>query len=152
MMVQQVVDDLDRAILRLLAEDARRSYADIGAKVGLSAPSVHSRVRKLEERGIVKGYTAVIDPAVLGFGMSALVAVKQAAGFHWDEIEQTFGDMPEAEECHSVAAASTYLVRVRVSSPAALEDLLRTIASIPAVASTETMLILSTPISRQRIE
>ncbi len=152
MSIQSPVDDLDRMILRLLKVDARRSYADIGSQIGLSAPSVHARVKRLEERGVLKGYTAVIDQAALGFGIAAIIAVNQASGFHWDEIERAFAEMPEVEVCHSVAGAPTYLVQVRVASPGALEGLLRAVASIPAVASTETMLILSTPIERQRIE
>jgi Lrp/AsnC family leucine-responsive transcriptional regulator len=146
------LDEYDRGILRLLTEDARRSYSDIGALVGLSAPSVHARVRRLEERGILRGYTTRLDPAALGFGIAALVAIRQASGFHWDELERVFGEMPEVEACHSVTGAHTYFLQVRVSDPPALEALLRAIASVPGVASTETMLILSTRLARQRIE
>jgi len=150
--VHPPIDEVDRRILRLLAEDARRSYADIGAQVGLSAPSVHARVRRLEERGVILGYTTRTDPAALGFGIAAVVAVKQASGYHWDELERAFLDMPAVEACHSVTGTPTYLLHVRVSSPSALEDLLRAINSLQGVASTETMLILSTPFHRQRIE
>lgn len=146
------LDEIDREILRLLVEDARRSYADIGGQVGLSAPSVHSRVRKLEERGVIRGYSARIDPALLGFAIGAFVSVKQTAGYHWEELERAFAALPAVEACYSVTGTDTYLLRVRVSGPAALEELLRAIGSLEAVASTETILILSTSFDRQRTE
>ncbi len=142
---------MDRRIIGLLTEDARRSYADIGAQVGLSAPSVHSRVHRLEAKGIIKGYSARVDRAALGFGIAAIVAIKPAGGYHWDDLVQAFSAMPEVETCHSVTGSPTYLLMVRVSTPAALEALLHSIATLEGVDGTETMLILSTPLERQRI-
>jgi Lrp/AsnC family leucine-responsive transcriptional regulator len=146
-----VVDELDRAIVRLLVEDSRRTFAQIGSLVGLSAPSVHARVRRLEERGVIAGYTAVVDPAALGYPLSAFVAVRQAPGYHWEELEHAFAEMAAVEACHSVTGADTYVLRVRVVDPPALEDLLRAINSLAGVAGTQTVLILSTPFERRRV-
>lgn len=149
--VQQDIDELDRKILGLLLEDARRPYADIGAQVGLSAPSVHGRVRRLEGKGVIRGYSAQLNREAIGFGIAAIVAIKPSSGYHWEELEQAFVAMQEVETCYSVSGASTYLLLVRVGNPAALESLLRSIASLAGVAGTETMLILSTTFERQRV-
>src|SRR5215218_6588199 len=78
-----LLDDVDRRLLALLASDGRRSYADLAHEVGLSAPSVYARVKKLEDRGVIKQYTIATSPEQLGYGIAALVAVSQLPGFHW---------------------------------------------------------------------
>ncbi len=108
-------------------------------------------IERLEERGIVRGYRVVVDPAPLGFGLGAFVAVTQASGYHWEELERGFAAMPEVEECHSVTGDDSYLLKVRVSAPAALEALLRHINTVEGVARTRTVLILSTTFDRRRV-
>jgi Lrp/AsnC family leucine-responsive transcriptional regulator len=145
------LDDVDRRLLQLLAQDARRSYADLGQDVGLTAPSVHARVKKLERRGAIRQYTIVTDPESLGYEIGALVAVQQQPGFHWERLEAAFRGMPEVEACYSVTGDDTYVLMVKVANASALEELLRSINCLEGVAGTRTMLILSTTFERTRI-
>jgi Lrp/AsnC family leucine-responsive transcriptional regulator len=147
-----VLDEIDRRLLTLLAEDGRRSYADLAHEVGLSAPSVYARVKKLEERGVIKQFTIMTSPEQLGYGIAALVAVRQQPGFHWERLEAAFRDLPAVEACYSVTGDDSYVLLVRVSDARSLEDLLREIGCVDGVASTRTMLILSTTFERKRIE
>ena len=145
------IDDVDQDILEALHGNARASYAELGERVGLSAPSVHARVKKLERLGVIRGYRATADPASLGFGLGAFVAVQQTSGYHWEELERAFAAMPEVEECHSVTGDDSYLLKVRVGDPSELEALLRRINMVEGVARTRTVLILSTTFDRSRI-
>jgi Lrp/AsnC family leucine-responsive transcriptional regulator len=138
-------------LLALLGEDARRSYADLAQSVGLSPPSVYARVKKLEERGVIRGYTIVTDPARLGHALGAWVAVRQLPGYQWEHLETAFRAMPQVEACYSVTGDETYILLVRVADPRSLEDLLRAINSVEGVSSTRTLLILSTTFERRRI-
>lgn len=149
---ERELDAVDRRILAALQANARASFAEIGQAVGLSAPSVHARVRKLERRGVIRGYTAVVDPAALGFGITAFVAITQASGYHWEDIERAVEALPAVEECHSVTGDDSYLLKVRVADTAALEALLRQINATDGVARTRTLVVLSTPFERRRIE
>jgi Lrp/AsnC family leucine-responsive transcriptional regulator len=147
-----LLDDVDRRLLALLASDGRRSYADLAHEVGLSAPSVYARVKKLEDRGVIKQYTIATSPEQLGYGIAALVAVRQQPGFHWERLEAAFREMSPVEACYSVTGDDSYVLLVRVADAPSLEDLLREIGCVDGVASTRTMLILSTTFERRRIE
>jgi Lrp/AsnC family leucine-responsive transcriptional regulator len=146
------LDTIDRRLLALLAEDGRRSYADLAQEVGLSAPSVYARVKKLEERGVIKQYTIATSPEQLGYGIAALVAVRQLPGFHWERLEAAFRGLPAVEACYSVTGDDSYVLLVRVADARSLEDLLREIGCVEGVSSTRTMLILSTTFERRRID
>ncbi len=145
------LDDVDRRLLALLAEDARRPYAELAERVGLSHASVHARVRKLERRGVIRRYTIETDPDRLGHHVAALVAVQQQPGYHWERLEAAFRQLPAVEAAYSVTGEDTYVLLVRVASPTELEDLLRNINSLEGVARTRTSLILSTTFERRRI-
>jgi Lrp/AsnC family leucine-responsive transcriptional regulator len=147
-----VLDEIDRRLLTLLAEDGRRSYADLAHEVRLSAPSVYARVKKLEERGVIKQFTIMTNPEQLGYGIAALVAVRQQPGFHWERLEAAFRELAAVEACYSVTGDDSYVLHVRVSDARSLEDLLREIGCVDGVASTRTMLILSTTFERKRID
>jgi Lrp/AsnC family leucine-responsive transcriptional regulator len=147
-----LLDDVDRRLLAMLANDGRRSYADLAHEVGLSAPSVYARVKKLEDRGVIKQYTIATSPEQLGYGIAALVAVRQQPGFHWERLEAAFREMSPVEACYSVTGDDSYVLLVRVADATSLEDLLREIGCVDGVASTRTMLILSTTFERRRIE
>ncbi len=146
------LDAIDRRLLALLSEDGRRSYADLAQAVGLSAPSVYARVKKLEDRGVLKQYTIATSPEHLGYGIAALVAVRQLPGFHWERLEAAFHDLPAVEACYSVTGDDSYVLLVRVADARSLEDLLREIGCVEGVSSTRTMLILSTTFERKRID
>lgn len=146
------LDGIDRRLLALLSEDGRRSYADLAQAVGLSAPSVYARVKKLEDRGVITQYTIATNPEQLGYGIAALVAVSQLPGFHWERLEAAFRDLAAVEACYSVTGDDSYVLLVRVADARSLEDLLREIGGVDGVSSTRTMLILSTTFERKRID
>ena len=138
------MEDIDREILRLLLADGRMSYTDLGRSTGLSTSAVHQRVRRLEQRGVIKGYTAVVDFDAIGLPLTAFVSVTPLDPAAPDDLPARLADLPEIEACHSVAGSENYILKVRVSTPGALEGLLgrlRTVASV----STRTTIVLSTP-------
>jgi Lrp/AsnC family leucine-responsive transcriptional regulator len=138
------VEQIDRQIVRLLARNGRMSYTDLGKETGLSTSAVHQRVRRLEQRGIIKGYTAVLDYEALGLPLTAFVSIKPIDPSQPDDSPELLVDIPEIEACHSVAGDENYILKVRVASPSALEELLARIRA-KANVSTRTIVVLSTP-------
>jgi Lrp/AsnC family transcriptional regulator, leucine-responsive regulatory protein len=138
------VEDTDRAILRLLAADGRMSYTDLARATGLSTSAVHQRVRRLEERGVIRGYTAVIDAEAVGLPLTAFISVTPFDPSAPDDVPQRLADVAEIEACHSVAGEESYVLKVRVATPGALEHLLARIRAAANVA-TRTSVVLSTP-------
>jgi Lrp/AsnC family leucine-responsive transcriptional regulator len=138
------VEDTDRAILAALAADGRQSYTDLAEKVGLSVSAVHQRVRRLEQRGVIRGYTARLDHEALGLPLTAFVAIRPMDPSQPDDAPERLADLPEIESCYSVAGDDFYLLLVRVASPVDLERLLHQIRKSANVA-TRTTVVLSTP-------
>jgi Lrp/AsnC family leucine-responsive transcriptional regulator len=138
------VEETDRAILTALADDGRQSYTDLADKVGLSVSAVHQRVRRLEQRGVIKGYAARLDHEALGLPLTAFVAIRPIDASQPDDAPERLADLPEIEACYSVAGDDFYLLLVRVASPADLERLLQEIRKAANVA-TRTTVVLSTP-------
>jgi Lrp/AsnC family leucine-responsive transcriptional regulator len=138
------VEDIDRQILRLLSQDGRMSFTDLGRATGLSTSAVHQRVRRLEQRGIIRGYTVVVEPEAVGLSLTAFVSVTPLDPAAPDDIPDRLSGIPEIEACHSVAGEENYILKVRVDSPAALESLLAKLRSEAGVA-TRTTIVLSTP-------
>jgi Lrp/AsnC family leucine-responsive transcriptional regulator len=138
------VEDVDRRIVELLSEDGRISYTDLGKALGMSTSAVHQRVRRLEQRGIVTGYTAKVDHRALGRELTAFMSVTPLDPAAPDDIPERLQGISDIEECHSVAGDESYILKVRVSTPTDLEDL---IAKVRAAAhvSTRTTVVLSTP-------
>src|SRR5258706_9218107 len=123
------LDDVDRKILDLLQQDGRMTNAAIGAEVGMTAPSVFERIRKLEQRRVIKGYTAVVNPAALGKNITAFIRLTAA----WDErhepgIAEISRD-PDVLELYNVAGEDCFIVKTRVENPEQLEALLQRIRS-----------------------
>ena len=139
-----VVDDLDRAIVRALASDGRMSYTDLGKLTGLSTSAVHHRVRRLEERGVLLGYRAVVDPSLLGLPLTAFISLTPLDQAAPDDVPDRLRDLAEVEAIHAVAGEANYMIKVRVEAPATLENLLSTIRR-KADVSTRTTVVLSTP-------
>jgi Lrp/AsnC family leucine-responsive transcriptional regulator len=102
----------DHAIIEILQREGRTTYADIGSRVGVSATAAHERIKKLEARGVIRGYQAEIDPALVGAGVTAFIFVSQKAGPR-GLVEELFADMPWVQECHHVAGEETLLLKVR---------------------------------------
>lgn len=138
------VEDTDRAIVRALTDDGRLSYTDLAERVGLSVSAVHQRVRRLEQRGVIKGYAARIDYEALGLPLTAFVAVRPMDPSQPDDAPDRLAGLPQIESCYSVAGEDFYLLMVRVESPAGLERLLQEIRKAANV-STRTTVVLSTP-------
>lgn len=138
------MEDLDRAIVRLLAADGRMSYTDLGKATGLSTSAVHQRVRRLEQRGVIKGYAAVVDHESLGLPLTALISIKPIDPAAPDDAPARLEGVPQIEACHSVAGDESYVLKVRVASPSELETLLAEIRA-KANVSTRTSVVLSTP-------
>jgi Lrp/AsnC family leucine-responsive transcriptional regulator len=138
------MDPKDRAIIEVLQEDARATYAQIGSKVDLSASTVHDRVRKLERRGVIRGYRASVDPETVGLGVTALVSVMPLDPSQPDDIPDRITGFVEIEDCYSVAGHENYILKVRTRTTGDLEDLLRRLRERAAV-QTRTTVVLSIP-------
>ncbi len=138
------MEDIDRRIVALLAEDGRMSFTDLGKETGLSTSAVHQRVRRLEKRGVIRGYRAVIDQEALGLPLTAFVSIKAFDASAEDEAPKKIAQVRGVEACYSVAGDEAYILKVRVSSPIALEALLSDIRAIAGV-STRTTVVLSVP-------
>ncbi len=143
------VDPTDAKILDILQRDGRRSYAEIGAQVGMSGPSVHERVKKLEARGVLRGYMAQVDPAAVGLGVLAFMWVTQAPGSIADDITDEFAAISEVEACHRIAGEGDYLLKIRAADTVDLERVVRAVQTTRHVYRTETDIVFSTPFERR---
>ena len=140
----QRVEEIDRAIVGSLTTDGRLSYTDLAEKVGLSVSAAHQRVRRLEQRGVIKGYAARVDFTSLDLPLTAFVAIRPLDQSQADDAPDRLASLPEIESCYSVAGDDHYLLLVRVASPADLARLLHEIRAAASVA-TRTTVVLSTP-------
>jgi Lrp/AsnC family leucine-responsive transcriptional regulator len=135
--------DVDRALLAALARDGRASFTELAERVGLSVSAVHQRVRRLEQRGLITGYHAKIDAKSLGLGLTAFVSITPIDVAQPDDAPARLAHLTEIEACHSVAGVESYILKVRVPSPDALEVLLQKIR-LAANVTTRTTVVLST--------
>jgi len=138
------VEELDRKIVALLAADGRLSYTDLGRITGLSTSAAHQRVKRLEQRGLVTGYRAVIDWTAVGLPLTALISVSPIDPAQPDDLPERLVDISEIQSCWSVAGDDEYVLLVRVASPLDLEQLLGRIRTTAHV-TTRTTVVLSTP-------
>ncbi len=138
------MEELDRRIVGLLMQDGRMSFTDLGKVTGLSTSAVHQRVRRLEERGVIKGYRALIDHDALGMPLVAFISVTPLDPAAPDDVPDRLRDIQDLEACHSVAGEESYILKARVSTPGDLEELLARLRS-GANVSTRTTVVLSTP-------
>ena len=148
------LDRIDRQILTLLREDGRMSHAAIAKHVGLSGPAVHERVRKLEQSGVIAGYTAVLDPEALDRSHVAFVQVTLSEGNEFADDEPIVAricDEPDVLEFHRIAGQDCYLIKIRTATNKDLEKLLRRIRSIRGVARSRTTIVLSTELEQPTI-
>jgi Lrp/AsnC family leucine-responsive transcriptional regulator len=145
------LDDIDSQILRLLQDDCKISLARIGQAVGLSAPSVVERIRKLEHGGVIRGYHAVVDARRVGLDVTAFIGVCIGHPRLIGEFEREVEGLPDVLECHHVTGAYTVLVKVKTRNTATLEKLLSRIRSLDGVQRTETMVVLSTHTERVQV-
>jgi Lrp/AsnC family leucine-responsive transcriptional regulator len=138
------VEDLDQHILTLLSADGRMSFTDLGKATGLSTSAVHQRVKRLEQRGLIKGYGATIDYDQLGLPLTAFISIRPIDASQPDDSPDRLRGIKEIESCWSVAGDESYILKIRVPTPTHLEDLLARIRAAANV-STRTTIVLSTP-------
>ncbi len=146
------LDETDRAILRELQQDCRQTYADIATKVGLSAATVHARVKNLEKRGVISGYGARINAPSVGLSTLAFIQLRLENNSNSLAVASNLIQLPEIEECYSVAGDVDAILKVRTSNPHELEMLLYRIKNVPGVTRTNTLVTLSTLFEHQPIE
>ncbi|MFL5422564.1 MAG: Lrp/AsnC family transcriptional regulator [Myxococcales bacterium] len=140
-----MIDQTSLAILDTLQSDARISNAEIGRRVGLAPSAVFERIRKLEERGAVRGYNANIDPAAVDLGLLAFVLVRSDERGGARRTEADLVAIPEVQEVHHVAGEDCFMLKVRARDTAALNDLLvDRIGGLEGVRSTKTTIVLRT--------
>lgn len=138
-----MIDGIDRDILSIVQKDGRISNAEIARQVNLAPSAVLERIRKLEDRGVIRGYSASVDAKQVGFGLLAFVSVRtNECGDGTDEL---LAAIPEVLEVHDVAGEDSYLLKVRASDPEDLARLLREkLKAIPTVVTTRTTVVLQT--------
>ncbi len=146
------MDAIDQQIVALLRENARRSFQDIGGRVALSAPAVKRRVDRLESDGVIRGYSAVVDPAAIGWPTHALVFLfcegRMAAG----EVRRAVAKHPEVEAAYTVAGEASAILHVRARDTRHLEETLERIRDTEGISRSETSVVLSTLFDRPLAE
>ncbi|PKO14936.1 MAG: AsnC family transcriptional regulator [Chloroflexi bacterium HGW-Chloroflexi-10] len=145
-MIDQL-DETSRAILQALQENARISFAELGKHVGLTAPAVAERVRKMEDAGIISGYHAAVNLSALGLPISVVIQLRINHG-RSKELVAMVRDMPEVTTCYNLTGNDCFMVVASVASIAHLEKLLEILGSY---GQTTTSIVLSTPVKRRVI-
>jgi Lrp/AsnC family transcriptional regulator, leucine-responsive regulatory protein len=138
------MDNIDVRLVTLLQGSGRISQNELAHAVGLSAPAVAERIRKLEDRGVIRQYTAIVDPHTIGLDVAAFVSVVINGSKYYPVFAQRVADRPEVLECHSVTGSGSHLLKIRTDSTKSLERLLSDIQSWPGVQGTSTSVVLST--------
>jgi Lrp/AsnC family leucine-responsive transcriptional regulator len=136
------VDETDRRLLSILQRDASQSYAALGQAVGLSAGAAHERVRKLRERGVIRGTVADVDPVSVGKGVLAFILVDSNAWI--GDSAGAFAAIGEIQEAHVIAGSASVLVKVRTATTEQLQDVLRRVFAIEGVSGTQAIVALET--------
>ena len=140
-----MLDDLDRRIVEILAEDARISLKELAGKVNLSSPSASERLKRLEERGVIRAFTVDLDPAALGYTLQAIVRVKPLPG-QLHLVEDVIRRIPEFVECDKVTGDDCFICRLYLHSIEQLDEIL---SKVTERAETSTAIIKSTPVARR---
>lgn len=135
------MEAIDQEILALLSANGRMSFTDVGKATGLSTSAAQQRVRRLEQRGLIRGYRADIDPAAVGRGMMAFISVRPMKPRDDDTIPEQLTQIPEITSCYSVAGDSSFILIAQVASPAALDLLLGHVRRSANVMTTTTVVL-----------
>ena len=145
------LDDIDRQILALMQENCRLPLAKIGEHVGLSAPSVMERVKKLEDGGVITGYRAVLNARLLGKDITVFIGVSTGHPHTIDHFEREIEPLNDILECHHVTGSHTFIIKAKTRNTSSLEELISRIRAIEGVVRTETMVVLSTHTERIQV-
>jgi Lrp/AsnC family leucine-responsive transcriptional regulator len=139
------IDGVDRQILAVLSEDARISLKELAGRVGLSSPSVSERLRRLEERGVIRGFTVDIDPAALGYTLQAIVRIRPLPG-KLHIVQALIAEIPEVVDCDKVTGDDCFVARLYLRSINQLDGILDRVAE---KAETSTAIVKSQPVRRR---
>ena len=145
---EKLLDDIGWHIIKELQENARLSFAELGRRVGLSIPAVTERVHRMEDAGIITGYHADVNPEKVGFPITAFIRMN-ITGNVSEKIIALMDELPEVSECHRGTGGDSFIMKVRVSSVAHLEQL---IEKLLPFGTTTTSIVLSSPVTRRHIE
>lgn len=140
-----MTDEIDQLLLNALMEDSRRSLKALAQISGLSSPSVAERLRRLEERGVIRGYTVEVDPRHFGYQLQAIVRVRPLPGKLHD-VERQIQSIPEFTECDKITGEDCFVARLHVRSMEQLDELLD---RINAYAETNTAIVKKTSVPRR---
>jgi DNA-binding Lrp family transcriptional regulator len=136
------LDGTDREILALLRQDARRTLADVGERVSLSAPAVKRRIDRLEAAGVISGYTVIVDESKLGLPLEAFTELRFAGSAGIEEIASTISGIPEVEAFYLIAGDPDALLRVRVRDVEHLQRVIDQLRRSRRVTHTKTLMVL----------
>jgi Lrp/AsnC family transcriptional regulator, leucine-responsive regulatory protein len=136
------LDDIDRSLLRELAENARLSLAELGRRINLSSPAVAERLQRLERTGVVTGYHATLDPKALGYPIAAYVRI-QPTTRHLQKIPELAREVPEVVECHRVTGEDCFVLKLHLR---AMDDLEGILDRFLVLGQTTTSIIHSSPL------
>jgi len=145
------LDSIDLQILKILQQDCKISLARIGQSVGLSAPAVIERIKKLEQGRVITGYHAILDSRQVGLDVTAFIGVVIDQPMLISDFENAVAALEGVLECHHVTGQHTLLLKAKTESTSSLEKLISQIRCIPGVARTETMVVLSTHTERCQV-
>jgi len=147
----QVLDAVDLRVLAVLQRNARSTYAEIAEAVGLKPPAIHDRVKRLEQRGVLRGYGALLDTRRLGLGLTAFVSVYTTPEVSYDAFCAAVADLAEVCEVHSVAGEEAFILKVATRSTDHLDEFLSRLKLVVGIARTKTTIVLSTPFQRDGV-
>lgn len=145
------LDAIDRELLEVLQRDCKTPLAKLGKRVGLSAPSVLERIRKLESAGVITGYHATIDGRAVGLDITVFIGVSLNYPKDIERFLSEIGERPEVLECHHITGGPTLLLKAKTRNTASLEQLITFLRRVEGVTRTETMVVLSTSTERHRV-
>ncbi|MBI4781400.1 MAG: Lrp/AsnC family transcriptional regulator [Oscillatoriophycideae cyanobacterium NC_groundwater_1537_Pr4_S-0.65um_50_18] len=139
------LDEIDFKVLRHLMAEGRMTWSELAGKLELSTPAAGDRVRRLQERQVITGFAALVDPAAIGCHLTAFIAVTLEHPRHRSAFLQKVVDLPEIQECHHVTGDDDYLLKVRCQTTQALERLIsEELKELPGIQKTRTTIALST--------
>jgi len=139
-----MIDAIDQKILTILQENARTPNAEVARQLGMAPSAIFERIKKLEERGVLRGYVAQIDPGALDLALLAFVNVRTEDPVGSDATARALAKRAEVQEVHHVAGEDCYLAKVRVKDTAALSKLMKELGALPGVRATRTTVVLET--------
>ncbi len=141
------LDEINRRLIEELQRDGRVAFAELGRRVGLSAPAVAERVGRLERDGVITGYRAIVDPRAIGYALAAVVRVRPfARQIH--KIPEVAADTPEVVECERITGEDCFLLRLHVRE---MEDLEPVLDRFTPFGQTTTSIVHSAPVARRAL-